>query len=121
MKPTPEQIEKLPKWTQEYIKDLERQRENAIRALNEYCDNQTPAPFSVREYESTGEGFGPSRKVRYIQADRMEIQWQGVSLEIILREDNIDLQWRGASIMEDCAFIPRSYQQAALKSRNKMR
>jgi len=40
-KPTPEQISKLPRWAQDHIKDLARQRETALEALNSHVDNQT--------------------------------------------------------------------------------
>ncbi len=40
MMPTPD-ITRLPKWAQEYIEDLRREREMAIRALNSYIDEQT--------------------------------------------------------------------------------
>lgn len=33
--PTPEQLAKLPKWAQEHVRDLERQRDNAIEAKRE--------------------------------------------------------------------------------------
>lgn len=117
--PTSEQIAKLPKWAQEYIRQLERERAEAIRALNRYCDDQTPSAFRIHELESTGETVGPSQKTRHIQTHKMEVDWQGVELTIILRNDSIDLQWRGsAGVTSECAFIPRSFQAANLKSRD---
>lgn len=58
---------KLPKWAQEHIRKIEREREVAVRALNQYVDDQTPAAFYVDEPESTGEQVGPSFKKRYFQ------------------------------------------------------
>ena len=38
---TGQMLLKLPAWAQEHIKELERERDIAIRALNDYVDNQT--------------------------------------------------------------------------------
>ena len=35
---------KLPKWAQDYIKDIVRERE--VAALNDYVNEQTTSPFS---------------------------------------------------------------------------
>jgi hypothetical protein len=114
-------IEKLPKWAQEIIRDLTRQRETAIRALNEYIDNQTPSPIYVEEMECTGEGIGPSYKKRYIQSRKISVSHSGVDLVILLRDDYIDLQWGSEKLNRDAAFIPSSYQSARLVSKENMR
>lgn len=116
-KPTQEQIEKLPKWAQEYIRDVERQRETAVLALNTYCDEQTPAPLHVEELECTGEERGPSFKTRYIQGRRIAATWQGVNLYIYLADDCIELKWEGQRrSLDECAFIPYSFQAARIKA-----
>lgn len=115
-------ISKLPKWAQDKIKELERQRLTAINALNQYCDSQTPSPFYIDEYESTGEGYGPSSKRRYIQTYKIEVVHQGVWLSVSLREDCINLQWgNGPHKHNDVAFIPHSYQNARIVSKENMR
>lgn len=123
--PTVEQIAKLPKWAQEYIKDINRERDTAVKELNDYCDSQTPSPVYIDELVSTGEQQGPSSKTRYIQTPRVQFDWQGVSLTVLLRDDHIDLQWngldRGRYGTSECAFIPRSYQSANLVSKANMR
>jgi len=122
VRPEQDKIEKLPKWAQEYIANIEREREISVRALNEYCDSQTPSAFSVPEYESTGEQQGPSYKVRYIQTRKMEVDYEGVLLRIYLRDDTIDLQWESrAGGMEDVAMIPQSFHRVTLKSASNMR
>lgn len=40
---TPDLIAKLPKWAQEHIADLQRQRDAAIEALENIVDTQTPS------------------------------------------------------------------------------
>jgi hypothetical protein len=114
-------VSKLPKWAQEYIDKIEREREVAVKALNDYCDSQTKSPVYIQELESTGEQKGPSFKMRYIQTRRIAVEWQGVHMELLLREEGIGLQWRGERLNGDIAFIPRSYQQAYLVAKDKMR
>lgn len=73
-------ITKLPKWAQNHIRDLERQRDAAVRALEQFCDEQTPASFSVTELVNDGERVGPSQRKRYIQAHQMVLNHQQVEL-----------------------------------------
>lgn len=118
---TPEQLAKLPRWAQDHIKDITRERDVAVRALNEYCDDQTPSPFYVDEMVCTGEQRGPSIKRRYIQAHTIKVKWAGVDLVIDAndygnRNNEIGLQWsttpRGCG---DVALIPKSFQSVTLK------
>ena len=117
---TDEQKAKLPKWAQREIEKLERERDQAIRRLNEYIDDQTPSPFSIDDWVSTGEEAGPSTKTRYIQARRMNVDYGGVCLDIILRDDgykkSIDLQWsrEHRAGLKPVYMVPRSYQQVEL-------
>jgi hypothetical protein len=116
-------IAKLPKWAQEHIEKITRERETAISALNEWTDSQTESPFCIEDFLCTGEEKGPSFKKRYIQTHNISVTWAGVCLEIRLREDEIDLSWCGGTrhSTSDAAFIPYSYQQARIKSRENMR
>ena len=110
-------ITKLPKWAQEHITNIQRERDIAVRALNEYCDSQTYSPFRIRELECTGEEQGPSEKIRYIQTHKIEVVWRGVELSIILRpsEDGMDLQWHEPDRIGGLiAFVPTSHQSARL-------
>ncbi len=119
---------KLPKWVQDHIHTVERERDSALTALNKYVDNQTESPFSIMELECLGEGDGtPSYKQRYIQTHKMEIRAVGVALDIILRDDHIDLSWgtmeqgwstRGSG---EVCMSPYSYQAIKLISREFMR
>jgi len=121
---TDDRFDKLPKWAQSHIRTIERERDTAIRALNQYIDNQTPSPFYSDEYVSTGEAQrGPSGKRRYFQAYKMEVDHGGVLLNIMLREalsqsaqkPCIELQWGGSGRgMDDVIFQPYSFQAARL-------
>lgn len=86
-------IDKLPKWAKEHISNLERSRDAAVRALRDYTDDQTPAPFSVSDYVSDNLSGGPTFHKRYVQTHTMEVNHAGVELRIVLRDGCIDLQW----------------------------
>lgn len=121
-KPTKEQIEKLPKWAQEYIRDVNREREVAVAALNRWVDDQTPAPIYVNELECLGEQRGPSHKVRYVQGNRLRVDFADVALEVVLRDDVIDMQWSAPNYRTgDICFQPRSFQAAYLVAKKNMR
>ena len=126
-KPTQEQIAKLPKWAQDYITGVEREREISIRMLNKWKDDQTKSPFYVEEVVCTGEEKAPSFKNRYIQTRSINVDHGGVHLRVILREEGtmhstcIDLQWSRVDDRNgDVAFIPTSYQAATLVARENM-
>lgn len=125
--PTPEQLAKLPKWAQEYIADIERQRFVAVRALDKFKDEQTPSPFYCEDHYSTGEKQGPIFRRKYIQTDSIEVEWRGVRLTVDANDygnsgRGIRLQWsllnRG---LEEIAFVPTSYQSAKLMAKEDMR
>jgi hypothetical protein len=80
---------KLPKWAQEYIKDIEREREMAIRTLNEFQDSQTPSPYWTEDYVCTGEEQGPTTKIHYIKAHRMTVKVGKSEVEFFLREPDL--------------------------------
>ena len=111
--------DKLPKWAQEHIKDLKRERDVAIRELKGYLDYQTPSPFFVSDYFCTGEENQFVK--RYIQTHRMCIDHAGVFLDILLRDDTIELKWdAGQYNIRDVAMIPQSYQSIRLVARENM-
>lgn len=114
---------KLPKWAQEHIQKIERQRDDAVKALNEYVDNQTESPFYFEDWVSTGEDSGPTTKRVYIQTNQIVVEYAGVELEILLRksEDHINLQWHSLdNHTGDVALIPHMYQSAKLVSKENM-
>lgn len=62
---------KLPKWAQDHIRNLERERETAIRTLRDFEDTQTKSRISYSDLLCIGERSGPSDITRYVQARRM--------------------------------------------------
>ena len=117
-------IARLPKWAQEHIADLARQRQVAVDALNEHLDQQTVSPFYIDEPTCTGEKQGPSIKRRYIQAHKIAVEFKGVQLEIHLRpeERGIDLGWSDLNRgLNDVALVPVSFNRVQIVAKGEMR
>lgn len=117
----PEQVERLPKWAQEAFKCLERERFCMARELKEWNDNQTPGPVSIQEYVCTGNQQSPESVTRYVQTQRLRIEWKGCRLDIHLtdngpqHEDAIDLKWGPTNPhTRSLALVPYSFQAARL-------
>jgi hypothetical protein len=83
-------LNKLPKWAQEYIRNIERDRELSVRALNEFVDTQTESPIWVDEGVCTGEESGPAFKRHYIQAYQVtfRVGTQEVYIGLDLRDSS---------------------------------
>lgn len=117
-----DKIKKLPKWAQTHIANLERERDVAVRSLNETIDDQTESPFFWDDLVCTGETQGPSLKRRYFQSHAIRVVHEGVSLSIYLRDGEIDLSWGDTGNHgREVALIPSLYQQARLVSQENMR
>lgn len=117
-----EQIQKLPKWAQAHFRQLEAQRNIAVRALNAYLDTQSESPFRYWEY--LGIGGAPSYKTKFIQTDKIEVHWAGVELTVLIRRDvqELDLQWcKAQDRIGEVAFIPKSLCAAVIKTKENMR
>lgn len=120
-------IDRLPKWAQDHIQTITRERDTAVRALNEYVDGQTESGFYYDDFLSLGERRtealygGPSSKRIYVQTRAITVVHAGVELDVVARNDGsgpeISIQWgsehRGVG---EIAFIPHSFQCARLKA-----
>ena len=120
-KPTTEQIAKLPKFAREEIATLQRQRDEAVRRLQEMTDNQTVSPFYCDHLDTTEQPI--KQRIVYFQSGiRMMVEHEGVRLQIILRDKEIDLQWSKPNHHTgDVCFRPTSHQSAALLTKENMR
>jgi hypothetical protein len=111
-------ISKLPKWAQERIRDLERQRIAAVEALDAFEAAHATGPVTVNQMVCDKNG-GPSiRKVRF-DAHWLVIEHAGVELNITLAADEIRLGYSQAGRVSVSAvyFQPTSFQQFKLKSK----
>lgn len=118
---TGKMIIKLPKWAQAHIKKIERERDVAIRALNDVLDSQEPSPIFYDDLVSTGENTGPTSKRFYVQSHKITVEHNGVSLSIYAGR-NIDLRWEsaGGKFNNFVAFVPNSHQAASLVAKENM-
>lgn len=82
---------KLSKKVQRYIEDIERERDMAIRTLNEFQDSDTPSSFWIEDWVCTGETQGPSTKKHYVQARRMTVQVGKGEVDFFLRDGELEI------------------------------
>lgn len=116
---------KLPKWAQEHIADLQRERDTAVKALRDWSDTQTPGPIYVDEHACINDEPGsraPSHFKRYIEGHRIGIDWLGIKVDITLRDDEIGISYGGSNhLLRDVCLQPKFNQGLALIPREKMR
>lgn len=119
------QFLKLPKWAQVYIREIEREREVAVRELRYTVDNQTPSGFCYKDMVCIGESGDNSVSFldRYVQTNKMTITHRGVTLEVTCPEgEDMRLQWGDLNrTTNHTAFVPNSYQSAHLVAKENMR
>jgi len=116
---TPEQFSKLPKFVQEEITKLKRERQSAVDALKRFCDAETPSSIWTEDHVCDGVSRGPTTRVHYIQSRWLHINHADISMQILLRGDGgqnghpvIDIQYGPADRTSgDIVCQPRSYQQ----------
>ncbi len=112
--PTPEQLAKLPKWAQEHIRVSDMRLREAKEDLDALRQNKE-SPFYYQPDISSGP------KV-FVPAYSIICEYKGVVVEISPRQsgNGISLQW-SAGGHNEAAFIPRSWQQAEIISKENMR
>lgn len=81
------------KWVRDWIEDLMRERDTAVQALNDYCDNQTESPLFYDDSVCTGEDRGPSMKRRYIQHYKVSFDYAGFRGELVLFGDEVTFRF----------------------------
>lgn len=125
MSTTEHQIDKLPKWAQQQIRQLTQERDSAVSALFRYEDAQTPSKVWTEDIHHL---LGRTTFVKnYFQCDGLTIEQAGVRLKVRGLWDEktpISLAWGPAccdSRLGDIAFIPESYQQARLVAPENLR
>lgn len=117
-KPTAEQIAKLPKWAQEHIQTLERQRREVVGVLEDFTQANNTGPVRCRIMVSDGEGVGPSHREVRFDAHWIEIDHAGVSLSITLAHDEIRVAYSQEKRASGCVYLkPTSFQQFTLKDK----
>lgn len=84
-------ISNLPKWAQEYIEELQRERNHALAELAKNDESRVPEPGKPYFYETDMLFFRDSRtgeRTRYFEGHSIQADHSGVSVGIILPEDS---------------------------------
>lgn len=123
-------IEKLPKWAQILINDLERERDAAVEALNRSIDGQSKTPIYYDDMLCIGEQAGPSPKRFYVQSNRITIEHAGIECGIYLAPEGDGQRLFGIEIQFSnlnhrlgvCpALVPRSANTIQILTKENMR
>ena len=118
-----DKIEKLPKWAQDHIKKIERERDAAQAVLKKAIDEQTPSPVYVDEWNVT------PRVRRNVQttSNRVCFDYKNVHLEVFLpydgdgqREEGIELTFGLIEGRGQAVVFPSGYGKLAIISPEKM-
>ena len=119
MNPTPEQIERLPKWAQSHIEQLDQQRRNAIDILERFQDSDKPMMISYEQHQYLDSKLQVF--TRHLNTHQVQFTRDGVSLVVTLpyyndNEPGIKLSWgpEDSHGTGDLCFTPTSYQQARI-------
>lgn len=106
-------ISALPKWAQDHIQTLERQRKEAVDALNAAQDTATPTPVFFERHVCVNSGEGTVTTKHYIPTDRITVEYEGIASK---------LQRAGMTgVMSEVAMIPESFQQVRLVEKSRLR
>ena len=111
-------IDNLPAWARAIFNDLESERDTSINALNKFLDENSVSPLYVEKPLSLGEhSSGPSYKKRYINGNKLMIDWGGVEMRINLTKQDgnevIDISYElsGPPFDRTPIFQPISFQK----------
>lgn len=118
MIPTPEQLSKLPKWAQDYIKDRDTVARNAVSVMVAAHESQTPTPFYFSgSMWPDPDSRSPKNSKVYVGQDwrrSIAIEFGGIILDITCRENvrypsEIGINFRTVDrLREDVMLIPNA-------------
>lgn len=125
--PTPEQLAKLPKWVQEHIKSVTRDRDTWKSSALRFSSEQEESPFYSPEFSTEG------IKKRYIATEnrRVIVEYAGIHAEIFLACKDDGQRLHGIEIgfsamshsLSACtvALIPRGFNSFQLVHKDNLR
>jgi hypothetical protein len=112
-------LSKLPKYAQNYISLVERERDEAVEKARRLRDTQTKTEIWVDDY-----GADREHRREYVQGDIVIVAHAGVCLRVdASRERGIELSWSEGDTpygTGEVAFIPTSHQAARLTNIDQM-
>ena len=98
---TSEQLNKLPKWAQQHVADLQHELHSVRVLLKQHTDEQTPSPFYTEGFDSN-----MKEKVRrYIEApmDTVYIENAGIRLAVYVTRPDDSQRPHGIELSYDSA------------------
>ena len=117
---TPEQFNKLPKWAQAHILDLDRRAATAERTLREFYDKQTPSNIFTQTWDSE-----QHKMLRYyLQSHKVSIERDGLKVDILIRQDDpgVDIAVSDESrLCNQVCFAPTGNNQVRILLKKDMR
>lgn len=115
MGPSLEQIAKLPKWAQDYIRNIESALEVSRKTMTKFCDAQTPSRVWYEDLVCDAPTGGPSLRRVYLQTNRIvfgddsQIQ-KTLTVQVDLHDQ--DVYYVSADGMQ---IKPRAYNSVEIK------
>lgn len=82
MKPAQEAVARLPKWAQEYIREVEMEADAARRSMRKIEGEQEETPIWVEYFDCHGEGIGPTTAKKYIAGRTVNFKIRDQAIEV---------------------------------------
>lgn len=104
----------LPMWAQQHIEMLQRQRDAAVRTLEQFTEEQKPQHFYVEDIVCIKQG-APTTMRRYIHGHFIRYEHRGLEFSISEYDDGVSIQYgQGRSGLHNVLMQPTSFQQIKL-------
>lgn len=103
----------LPQWAQAHIADLQRQRDEAVRTLENFTQEQKPQHFYVETMACLTKG-SPQTVRRYIHGYSIRYEHRGLDFTITEHDDGVSIQYGQRTGITDILMQPTSFQQFKL-------
>ena len=71
--------------------DIKRQRDEAVRLLHEWQDEQAESPFSISEIDCTTQP--PRFSTRYVQTNKITCKHAGVEVTMMIEDGYISIRY----------------------------
>lgn len=123
---TQKQLESLPKWAQSHIENLTRDRDKLSRLLDKQMSTQEVTPIWTMVHRPADEPTNRAPvtdRLYYPIEHSFMIEWEGIKVDVILREGCIDFQFdpAGKCASGDVCIRPVSYNKLEVLHRDNMR
>ena len=97
-------LTKLPRYAQDFIQDLQRQRDVAVEKLDQFTDGQTKSRIYVHDFSCTDSP--PEFRKKYVQASRIDMvlsENEEDVLQFDLKDGCVSVNGRARLSIKPCA------------------